>query len=192
VVAVLARDAGELDRALDHARGRVAEAVHDAVGKRAVVRADAHGDAARLAEIDQRLEGLVDARELVPRTARRCLDDGELLFVGEVAGIDAHLLDPLRGFHGGVGLEVDVGDDGHIATGGVQLGADVLLKFRRVFTVGAVMRTISQPTLTRSSVCLTHSRVVHRVAGEHRLDANRVRPATPTLPTFTSREMRRW
>ena len=116
VVAVLAGDARELDRALDHAGGRVAEAVHDAVGKRAVVGADAHGDAALLADIDQRLEGLVDAGEFLLVLVVGVFADGEFLFVGEVAGVDADLLDPLRGFQGGVGLEVDVGDDGHVAT----------------------------------------------------------------------------
>ena len=44
VVIELAGDAGELERALDHAERRVAVAVHDAVGERAVVGADAHGD----------------------------------------------------------------------------------------------------------------------------------------------------
>ena len=61
VVIHLAGDAGELERALDHAERRVAVAVHDAVGERAVVGADAHGDAALLAELDQRREALVDA-----------------------------------------------------------------------------------------------------------------------------------
>ena len=37
------------------------------------------------------------------------------------------------------------------------------------FTVGAVMRTIWQPTATSSSVCLHAQRGVHRVAGEHGL-----------------------
>ena len=46
VVVVLARDANELQRGLDHARRRIAVAVHDAVRQRAVVGADAHGDAA--------------------------------------------------------------------------------------------------------------------------------------------------
>jgi hypothetical protein len=39
--------------------------------------------------------------------------DGEFLLVGVIAGIDAHHLDPFGGFHGGVGLEMDVGHDGH-------------------------------------------------------------------------------
>ena len=46
VVIQVARDPGELERAFHHPERRIAVAVHDPVGKRAVIRADAHRDAA--------------------------------------------------------------------------------------------------------------------------------------------------
>ena len=175
MIAVLAGDAGELDGAFDHARGRVAEAVHDAVGERAVVGADAHGDAALLAEIDQRLEGLVDAGEFLLVLVVGVLADGELLLVGEVAGIDADLLDPLRGFHGGVGLEMDVGDDGHVATGGDQLGLDVL-EIGGVLDGGRGDADDFAADLDEVEGLLDAFAGVHGVAGEHGLDADGVTP----------------
>ena len=180
VVAVLARDAGELDGALDHAGGRVAEAVHDAVGERAVVGADAHGDAARLAEIDERLEGLVDAGEFLLVLVVGVLADGEFLFVGEVAGIDADFLDPLRGFHGGVGLEVDVGDDGDVAAGGGELGLDVL-EIGGVLDGGRGDADDLAADLDEVEGLLDALARVHRVAGEHRLDADGIGPADADL-----------
>lgn len=176
MVAVLARDAGELDRALDHAGGRVAEAIHDAVGKRAVVGADAHGDLPRLAQIHQGLERLVDPGQFLLVLVVGVFADGELLLVGEVAGVDAHLLDPLRGLHGGVGLEVDVGDDGHVALGGEQLGLDVLE------ISGVLDRRRGDPDdfaadLDEVEGLLDALAGVHGVAGQHGLDADRVGPA---------------
>ncbi len=136
-----------------------------------------------LAQIDQRLEGLVDARELLLVLVVGVLADGEFLFVGEVAGIDAHLLDPLRGFHGGVGLEMDVGDDGHVATGGDQLGLDVL-------EIGGVLDRRRGDAddlaadLDEVERLLDAFARVHGVAGEHRLDADRDwrRPCRPCRP----------
>ena len=180
VVAVLAGDAGELDGAFDHAGGRVAEAVHDAVGERAVVGADAHGDAARLAEVDEGLEGLVDAGEFLVVLVVGVLADGEFLFVGEVAGVDADFLDPLRGFHGGVGLEVDVGDDGDVAAGGGELGLDVL-------EIGGVLHRRGGDAddfaadADEVEGLLDAFTGVHGVAGEHGLDADGVGPADADL-----------
>ena len=126
-----------------------------------------------LAEIDQRLEGLVDAGEFLLVLVVGVFADGEFLFVGEVAGIDADLLDPLRGFHGGVGLEMDVGDDGHVAPGGEELGLDVL-------EIGGVLDRRRGDAddfaadLDEVEGLLDAFAGVHRVAGEHRLDADGV------------------
>ena len=61
--------------------------------------------------------------------------DGEFLFVGVIAGIDADDFDPFDGFHGGVGLEMDVGDDGDVAVLRAQFADDVL-EIRGVFDGG--------------------------------------------------------
>ena len=45
MIVVIAGDTGKFQCAFDHAKWRVAVAVHDAVGERPVVGADAHGAA---------------------------------------------------------------------------------------------------------------------------------------------------
>ena len=100
--------------------------------------------------------------------------DREFLGVGVVAGIDADHLDPLRRFHRGVRLEMNVGDDRHTAAALRASSATMFCRFAASFTVGAVMRTIWQPTATSSSVCFTRPRGVHRVAREHGLHDDRM------------------
>ena len=65
-------------------------------------------------------------------------------------------------------------------------------KFAASFTVGAVMRTISQPTATRSSVCWIDAAL--SIVSQVIIDWTRIGfvPPTPTLPTITSRVARRW
>ena len=67
------------------------------------------------AKFHQRRESLSYAIQLGCVLFVGVLVDSEFLRVGVVAGIDADFLDPLRGFHRGVGLEMDVGDDRHVA-----------------------------------------------------------------------------
>ena len=114
MVVVLARDPHELERRLDHARRRVAVAVHDAVGQRAVVRADAHGHAALLALQHQRREALLDARDFGGIVGVGVLAHAKELLVGEVARVDADLFDVLGGFQRGGRAEVDVGHQRHV------------------------------------------------------------------------------
>ena len=111
----------------------------------------------------------------------------ELLRVGVVAGIDAHLLHPFRRFHRGLGLEMNVGDDRHVAAARAQASGDMLCRFAASFTVGAVMRTISQPTATRSSVCPMDAAV--SIVSQVIIDCTRIGllPPTRTLPMGTSR-----
>ncbi len=53
------------------------------------------------------------------------LADFELFLVRVVPGVDADFLHPFRGLHGGVGFEMDVGDEWHLASGGAHLAGDV-------------------------------------------------------------------
>ena len=76
---VLAGDAGEFERALDHAQRRVAEPVHDAVAERAVVGADAHGPAKLFAELHQRREFFFDAPQFGGVLLVGVFLDGEFL-----------------------------------------------------------------------------------------------------------------
>ena len=126
VVAEVSRNARKLQSALHHAPGRVAVAVEDAIRERAVVGADAHGAPVLLAEEDEGGEGEAHALELLLVLGVGVVALDELLFVDEVAGVDADFLNPLGGLHGGIGLEVDVGHERHVAAGGVELAGDVL------------------------------------------------------------------
>jgi len=58
--------------------------------------------------------------------------DREFFGIGEVAGIDADFFHPLHRFHRGVGLEVNVSDDGNVAAAFPKFGDDIL-KIRGVF-----------------------------------------------------------
>ena len=115
VVAAVAGDPGELERTLDHAERRVAEAGHDAVAEGSVVRPDAHGGAAGLGLFHERPEFLLDPGEFLGVLFVGVFADLELLLVGVIPGIDEDLLDPLHRLHRGVGFEMDVGDEGHVA-----------------------------------------------------------------------------
>ena len=110
---------------------------------------------------------------------------------GVVAGVDPDLFDVLDRLHGGRGEKMDVGHQGHGApAGGADTGADSLRQ-RAACTLGAVTRTISQPTSARAidwrTVAATSwvSLVV--------IDWTRtgLEPPTPTEPTRTSRVGRR-
>ena len=121
-----------------------------------------------LAELHQRREFLLDALQLGRILLVGVFLDREFLGVGVVAGIDADLLDPLGRFHRGVGLEMDVRHDRHVAAARAQSAHDVL-------QVGRVLdrrRGDAHDLATdrRQFERLRDGRFrVHRVAGEHRL-----------------------
>ncbi len=176
VVAEFAGDAGELERALHHAERRVAEAVHDAVAQRPVVRADAHGDAAGAAKLDKGREFVPDTSDLRRVLLVRVFADGELLRVRVVPGVNPDFLDPFRRFQGGLGLEVDVGDKRNLATEGPQLVTDGLQ------VAGVLHRRRRDahdfaPGLDQREGVPDAGGGVHGVAREHGLHADPVRAA---------------
>ncbi len=171
-----ARDAGKLQRALDHAERRVAVAVHDAIAERAVVRADAHGDAARLAQLDQRGEALPDSLELRQILLVAVFTHRELFRVGVVAGIDAHFFHPPSRLHRRVGLEVNVRDERHAATALEQASLDVLQIPRVLHRRRGDAHDLAADRGQLERLCDGCLRV-HRVACDHRLDANRIEAA---------------
>ena len=125
MVIEIARDSGELERAFDHPKRRVAVAVHDAIGERAVVRADPHGDPALPAEPDERREALPDPVQL-RRVLLVCVfDDLELFRVGVISGVDPNFFHPFRRFQGGFRFEMDIGYDRHAASALAQTADDV-------------------------------------------------------------------
>ena len=64
-------------------------------------------------------------------------------------------------------------------------------RFAASFTVGAVMRTISQPTAARSIVCLMDASV--SIVSQVIMDCTRtgLTPPTATFPIWTTRVLRR-
>ncbi len=65
-------------------------------------------------------------------------------------------------------------------------------RLRESFTVGAVIRTISQPASASSIDCWIDASV--SIVSQVIIDWTRIglSPPMPTLPTFTSRVARRW
>ncbi len=144
--------------------------------KRAVVRADAHGHAALPAEQHQRREPLADALQLRQVLLVRVFDDLEFLRVRVVAGIDAHFLHPLGRFQRGLGLEMDIGHDRHVAALAAQPPHDVL-QIRRILHRGRGDAD-DLATHLRQRERLLHTRLrVHGVARHHRLHPDGIRPA---------------
>ncbi len=131
VVVVVAGDACEFEGAFAHAEGGIAVAVHDAVGEGAVVGSDAHGAVEIFAEEDEGCEFLADAVEFLFVLGVCVFADFEFFLIGVVAGVDANFFDPFGGFEGGVGFEVDVGDEGCFAACGADFAGNV-------FEVGGV------------------------------------------------------
>ena len=85
---------------------------------------------------------------------------------------------------------MNIGHDGRI-TARSRKPFTMCSRLRASFTVGAVIRTISQPTAANSIVCwmdISVSIVSHVI-----IDWTRIgfAPPTPTLPTITSRVTRR-
>ena len=174
-------DPGEFQGALHHAERRVAEAVHDPVAERAVVGPDAHRHAALLAELHERGESLPNPLQLGRILGVAVVADVEFLGIGEVPGIDPHLLHPFDSLKRGLRLEVDVGDQGDMATESEQLPADVLqvgrILHRRGRDPDHLATRFDEPQGLRDT-----GRGVHRVAGDHRLDPDRVRSAESHSP----------
>jgi len=148
-----------------------------------VVGADAQGEFALLQNLHQRDESFLNPGQLLRVLVVRIFADGKLLFVGKVPGVDANLVHPLGCLHGGVGLEMDVGHDRHIATSGQQFLLDV-------FEVGGVLhRGSGDPDDLASHLdeiegLLDRGRRVHGVAGDHALDDDGVRSPNAHLPHF--------
>ena len=158
--------------------------------KRAVIRPDAHRDAALLAKFDQRRKPLANPRQLGCVLLIGVFADHELLRVGVIAGIDPHLVDPFGRFHRGLGFEMDIRDDRHIAAALAQTFDDVL-QVARVFHRRRGDAHDLATTSASSIVCWIDASV--SIVSHVIIDWTRIglSPPMPTLPTITSRVARR-
>ncbi len=130
VETIRAGDAGKFQGALHHAMRGVTMAVHDAVTQAAMIGTDAHGAAQPFALFHQRDELRLHVGHFLGILFVRVFLHGEFLFVSVVARIDADFFHPFDGLHGGIGLEMNVGHQGHIAPSCTQAIANVLEVFR--------------------------------------------------------------
>ena len=171
VIIEFAGDAGEFEGALDHAERRVPVAVHDPVAQAAVIGPDPHGDTAFFAELDQRAESLADACDLGFILVVRVFPHVEFFGIREVAGIDPDFIHPLGRFERRVGFEMDVGNERDGAAGTAEFLADIL----QIFGILNRRRRDSHDLASdcdESKRLFDTGRCVHRVACQHRLDAD--------------------
>ena len=174
---MIAGDAQKLEGALHHAEGGVAVAVHDPVAEGAVVGADAHGAAERLAAQDERGKCFVEAGELGVVVTVGVFAHREFLFVGVISGIDTDFFDVFDRFHGGAREEMDVGDEGDVGeTGGGELGADGAQAFGGG-NVGSGDADDFATDFGQGDGLLNGGGDVLGVAGRHRLDTQRMAAA---------------
>ena len=175
--AVALADADEFQRALDHAQRRVAVAVHQAVGERAVVGADAQRAAQFLRALDQRGKRVVQALQLGFVFVVRVFLDGEFFLVGVIARVDAHLLDVLDGLHRGGGQKVDVGDQRQLPPPrGGDLRADFLERARGLLVRRGDADDFAAGLGQAEGLAHRRSHVL-RQRSRHRLHPQRIRAA---------------
>ena len=165
---VPAGDAGKFECAFDHAQRRVAVAIHDPITERAMIRPDANGAIELFALEHERCEFFFNAAQFLVVLLVRVFQDGEVFLVGVVAGVDAHLLDPIGGLHGGGGLEMDIRDEGRVAAFLAQAIDDVLQIGGDLCVLGGDADELAADVDERESL-LDAGLSVLRVAGEHGL-----------------------
>ncbi len=188
MIVQVACDPRELERALHHSKGCVAVPIQDAVAQRAMIRADPHGDPAVLAKSDKRRETLANPAQLRSVLLVGVFTDDEFLRVRVVTRIDPHFIDPFRGFHGCFGFEMNVGNDRYIAASYPQTLHDI-------FEIACIFhRWRGDAYNFAAHVCQLHRLLdrqlgIHRVTGDHRLDADRICPANTDVADlhFTSK-----
>ncbi|OPZ68533.1 MAG: hypothetical protein BWY82_02524 [Verrucomicrobia bacterium ADurb.Bin474] len=119
------RDPDDLKRTLDHSFGCISEAVHDPVGKGAVVGADAQGSSKFFAAENQWTDFLIELLKCLLIVGFRVGFDLEAFGVGVVSGVDSDLLDMFGCFEGGLWEKMNVGHEGLIEAIRAEFPADI-------------------------------------------------------------------
>ena len=134
-----------------------------------------HGDPALLAKIDKWRKPFANPVQLRFVLLIAVFANQKLFRVRVVARIDSDLVNPLGRFHGRVRFKMDIRNDRHITTALAQT-------FDDEFEIARILhRWSGDPHNFAADVGQLHCFLdrhlrVHRVARDHRLDANRVRP----------------
>src|SRR5438552_7199398 len=158
---------------------------------------DPHGNSTLFAKIDKWREPLPDSIQLGRVLFVRIFANEEFLRVGVIAGVDPDFVYPFGRFHRGFGFEMDIGHDWHIAAALAQSLHDVF-QIARVLHRGRGNSHNFATDLSQLDRLLDRHLCVHRVARDHRLDANRTVPADADIAyadlargTATKRKWRR-
>ena len=178
MVIQLAGNAGKLQRAFHHAVRRITIAVQDAVREGTVVRPQAHRAAMFLAEKHQRGKGCADFVDFLLVFVIGVIALHKLLLIHEITGIHADFLYPLGSLHSGIGLEVDICHQRHIAPGSPQLAGNIL----QISGIHLGLRGKADnfaPGLSQSQRFAHTPRRIQRITGQHGLDADGVVTTNP-------------
>ena len=138
-----------------------------------MIGADAQCHATLHAELHQREKTLPDPFQFSRVFGIAVITNVELLGICEIAGVDADFFDPLCRLHGGLGFEMYVGNQGHGAVPTVEFRADV-------FQIGSILNGGGGDANHLASGFHKTKRLpnagirVHCVAGDHRLESDRV------------------
>jgi hypothetical protein len=169
-------DTDILHRRFDHSDGRIAVHDLDAFGEAAVIDADAHRQPALLARFNHGQKRLLNRFQFLLNLSGAIVYAVRVrLAEHEQPWVDAHLVDMLGAFEGDVhALMVDIGDEGDMpVAASPQFAAD----FAEILRLAQVGRSNAHDFAARF-VELDNLRDrrfgVHRLGGDHRLDADGV------------------
>ena len=171
----------KLNRALHHPLRRIAKAVQNAVGQGAVVGPDAHRAAMLPAKQHQGRKLLPQAVQFLTVFGVRILPHFKLLLVDEIARINAYLLHPLGGLHGGVRLEMNISYQRHMATRRAQFTGNILQIGRIRLGLGGQADNLAPRRGQFQS--LLHAGIrIPRIGRQHGLDPDGIGAAHPHIP----------
>ena len=138
-----------------------------------MVRADAHRPAKVLAQHDKRREFLADALQLFGVLRVAVFADFEFFLIDVISWIHPDFFHPLGGFERGVGLEMNIGDEWHLAASGTHFAGNVF----QVRRVNSRLRGDADDFAAGLSESEHFGDAGRRVAGvgsDHRLHTDRV------------------
>ena len=175
-------DTQELHAALHDARRRIAVTRHDTVRERAVIHADADSRSVLPADSQKAAETLIQSLQLLPVLLIRIFQMLELTGrIHIVARIDAHLLHDGGSHIRHIGIEVDIGTQGHITIAAShQSRLDVTQVLRLACSLRGKPNQVG-PRINNTDTLFNAALGIHRAAGGHTLHGHPVLAANTQL-----------